>query len=624
MPSAVSWLRRLRARPELELAAALIKADRQMAGGWWALLGLRGLLPAGFSIATGVLVAAIQHRYSLALPLVIVGVLFVLLQVLGPLHTALSANLGDRTAAWLYDELTGACTAAPGIGHLEDPDFAADLQIARDFDRGMTAPPLATSMDFIAGGLVDMVAGLAQACVLFGFAWWAPLVLAGAWLSTHWLLRESGVWRDRNTDEVRLAARDADYAYRLAVDPPAAKELRIFGLPDWVLERFITARRRLHRLQYEATRMRERSVLASLALVLAANALVLWMLGAAALEHRLALGGLVAYASATIGASMIAFGGLNWALDGAAAPVAAIARLKAAMPSAGTIASGTRLPGGMPARHIRLRDVTFAYPAAPDRPVLTGLDLEIPAGSSLAIVGQNGAGKTTLAKLLCRLYDPQSGAIEVDGVDLRDLDLTRWRQRVTVVFQDFVRFEMTLRDNVAPRDGSGGASATPDGDAARRDELITAALAEAGAPGLADLDTVLAKGYSGGTELSGGQWQRVALARAMLAVRRGAGLVVLDEPTAQLDVRGEAEIFERILAATRSCTTILISHRFSTVRHVDAIAVVENGVVAELGSHDELMAQRGRYWTMFTLQAQRFAAGTPEEGEEEMTFDVLA
>jgi len=624
MPSAVSWLRRLRARPELELAAALIKADRQMAGGWWALLGLRGLLPAGFSIATGVLVAAIQHRFSLALPLVIVGVLFVLLQVLGPLHTALSANLGDRTAAWLYDELTGACTAAPGIGHLEDPDFAADLQIARDFDRGMTAPPLATSMDFIAGGLVDMVAGLAQACVLFGFAWWAPLVLAGAWLSTHWLLRESGVWRDRNTDEVRLAARDADYAYRLAVDPPAAKELRIFGLPDWVLERFITARRRLHRLQYEATRMRERSVLASLALVLAANALVLWMLGAAALEHRLALGGLVAYASATIGASMIAFGGLNWALDGAAAPVAAIARLKAAMPSAGTIASGTRLPGGMPARHIRLRDVTFAYPAAPDRPVLTGLDLEIPAGSSLAIVGQNGAGKTTLAKLLCRLYDPQSGAIEVDGVDLRDLDLTRWRQRVTVVFQDFVRFEMTLRDNVAPRDGSGGASATPDGDAARRDELITAALAEAGAPGLADLDTVLAKGYSGGTELSGGQWQRVALARAMLAVRRGAGLVVLDEPTAQLDVRGEAEIFERILAATRSCTTILISHRFSTVRHVDAIAVVENGVVAELGSHDELMAQRGRYWTMFTLQAQRFAAGTPEEGEEEMTFDVLA
>jgi ATP-binding cassette, subfamily B, bacterial len=628
--SVLAAARRIRTRQELQLAAALGKADRPMAAGWWALLTLRGLLPAGFSIATGVLVGAIQHRLSLAVPLVVVGVLFLLLQVLGPLHAALSANLGDRTAAWLYDELTGACVSVPGIGHLEDPDLAADLQVARDFDRGMTGPPLAVSMDFIAGGLVDMVAGLAQACVLFGFAWWAPFVLAGAWLSTHWLLRESGVWKDRNTEEVRQAQRDADYAYRLAVDPPAAKELRIFGLPEWVLDRFIMTRRRLHQLQYEATRMRERSVLASLVLVLAANVLVLWMLTSAVLDHRLALGGLVAYASAAVGTSVIAFGGLNWALDGAAAPVAAVARLKSAMSRAGTVASGSMSAESMPAHQIRIRDVTFAYPAAPSQPVLSGLDLEIPAGTSLAIVGQNGAGKTTLAKLLCRLYDPQSGAIEVDGIDLRQLDLDSWRRRVTAVFQDFVRFEMTLRENVAPRaalagTGSDGAATSSmySGNDARLDELLSAALADAGAGGLASLDTVLAKGYSGGTELSGGQWQRVALARALAAVRFGAGLVLLDEPTAQLDVRGEAEIFERILAATRSCTTILISHRFSTVRHADKIAVIENGAVVELGSHDELMRQRGRYWTMFTLQAQRFATGTPEAGEEEVTFDVL-
>jgi ABC-type transport system involved in cytochrome bd biosynthesis fused ATPase/permease subunit len=611
-----SVLRRLRVRQELHLAAALSRADRPMATGWWSLLGVRGLLPAGFSIATGVLVGAIGHRASLAVPLIVVGVLFVLLQVLGPLHTALSANLGDRTAAWLFDELTGACTAVPGIGHLEDPDLAADLQMARDFDRGMSGPPLSVSMDFIAGGLVDMVAGLAQACVLFGFAWWAPPVLAGAWLGTHWLLRESGVWKDRNTEEVRQAQRDADYAYRLAVDPPAAKEVRIFGLPEWVLERFLRSRRRLHKLQYEATRMRERSVLASLALVLAANVLVLWVLASAALDGRLGLGGLVVYASAAVGTSMIAFGGLNWALDSAAAPVAAVARLRAAMGRAGTIAPGDRPADGMPAHQIRFRDVTFAYPAAPDRPVLDRLDLEIPAGSSLAIVGQNGAGKTTLAKLLCRLYDPQSGAIEVDGADLKDLDLESWRRRVTAVFQDFVRFELTLRENVVPRE-----TGEPAGEL---DEVVSAALAEAGAGTLAGLDTPLAKGYAGGTELSGGQWQRVALARALAAVRLGAGLVLLDEPTAQLDVRGEAEIFERVLAATRSCTTVLISHRFSTVRHVDRIAVVEHGAVVELGSHEELMARRGRYWTMFSLQAQRFAEGTPEEGEEEVSFDVLA
>jgi ATP-binding cassette, subfamily B, bacterial len=621
-PSARSALRRVRARQELQLAAALWRADRPMATGWWSLLAVRGILPASFSIATGVLVGALQHNASLAVPLIVVGVLFILLQVLGPLHTAVSANLGDRASAWLYDELTGACVAVPGIGHLEDPELAADLQVARDFDRGMTGPPLSVSMDFIAVGLVDMIAGLAQACVLFGFAWWAPPVLAGAWLGTHWLLRESGVWKDRNTEEVRQAQRDADYAYRLAVDPPAAKEVRIFGLPDWVLERFLVSRRRLHRLQYEATRMRERSVLASLALVLAANLLVLWALASAAFDHRLALGGLVAYASAAIGTSMIAFGWLNWALDGAAAPVAAVARLKAAMGRAGTITSGDRPADGMPAHHIRFRDVTFAYPAAPAHLVLNGLDLEIPAGSSLAIVGQNGAGKTTLAKLLCRLYDPQSGAIEVDGVDLKDLDLESWRRRVTAVFQDFVRFELTLRENVVPRE-AGGVLGEAAGGTPGLDDTVNAALAEAGAAALAGLDTVLAKGYSGGTDLSGGQWQRVTLARALAAVRLGAGLVLLDEPTAQLDVRGEAEIFERVLAATRSCTTILISHRFSTVRHVDRIAVVEHGAVVEFGSHEELMERRGRYWTMFSLQAKRFAEGTPEEGEEEVTFDVL-
>jgi ABC-type multidrug transport system fused ATPase/permease subunit len=204
------------------------------------------------------------------------------------------------------------------------------------------------------------------------------------------------------------------------------------------------------------------------------------------------------------------------------------------------------------------------------------------------------------------LYDPQSGAIEIDGVPLRDLSLESWRTRVTAVFQDFIRFELPLRDNVAP-------SGAPDED-------VRAALEAAGAAQLASLDTILAKGYEGGTDLSGGQWQRVALARALCAVRVGAGVVLLDEPTAQLDVRGEAEIFDRILAATRHCTTILISHRFSTVRHADRICVLEQGRVVELGTHDELMSKGGRYKTMFDLQAQRFTGAGDEEGT---AYDVL-
>ena len=600
-------IERLTARDEWKFFGVLPLADRALASAWWTLLGLRGLLPALFAIAMGVLVGAAQRGDDLFVPLAWVGSVFVLLQVLAPLHDATGANLGSRTAAWLYDKLTTACVRPPGMGHLENPELTTDLTMGRDFDLGISGPPLAISMNFIAGGLVQMLGGLASAVVLVAYTWWAPLLLAGAWLSTHWLLRESGVWRDRNTEEVRGAQRHADYAYRLAVDPPAAKELRLFGLAGWTVERFRRQRRRLFDLRWEATRLRERPVLWSLLLVLGANLLLFWSLALSAAEGALALDRMVTFASAAISTSMIGFGGLSWALDGAAAPTGAVLRLQRAMDPAGALVVGRASADGMPVREIRFRDVRFAYPTT-GVPVLEGFDLTIPAGSSLAIVGQNGAGKTTLAKLLCRLYDPEAGAIEVDAVDLRTLELESWRSRLAAVFPDFVRFELSLRDNVAP-------SGAPDA-------VILAALTEAGATDLADLDTVLARGYPGGTELSGGQWQRVARWPERCARwRLGAGVVLLDEPTAQLDVRGEAEIFDRILAATRHTTTILVSHRFSTVRHADRICVLHGGQVVELGTHDELMADGGRYKMMFELQASRFAGGGDDE--EEMELDVL-
>ena len=594
-------LSRLRERKEWQFFAVLPKAHAPLAVAWGVLLILRGTLPAVFAVAMGGLVGAVQRGEDLGPTLAVVGPVFVLLQVLAPIHLAVSWNLGDRTAAWLYDRLTEACVRPPGMGHLEDPKLTSDLTVARDFDLGMTGPPLSISMDFIANEMAMSVTGLACAVVLFGYSWWAPLVLAGAWFATHYLLRESAIWRDRNTDEVRAAQRDAEYAYRLAVDPAPAKELRLFGLADWVLSRFVARRTQLHVLQYEATRLREKPVLWSLLLVAGANLLVFASIATAAAAGRLDLGSAVVYAQTAIGVSAIAFGGLSWALDGAAAPVAAVLRLQAAMAPLGALGQGSTPAAGMPARSLRFRDVSFAYPGG--APVLDHFDLEIKAGSSLAIVGQNGAGKTTLAKLLCRLYDPQSGAIEVDGADIRSLSLASWRSRLAAVFQDFIRFELPLRDNVAP-------SGAPD-------DKIRHALELAGASGLASLDTVLARGYADGTDLSGGQWQRVALARALCAVATGAGVVLLDEPTAQLDVRGEAEIFDRVLAATRHCTTILISHRFSTVRQADRICVLEKGRVVELGSHEELMALAGRYRTMFDLQAARFAAGLPELPDED-------
>jgi ABC-type multidrug transport system fused ATPase/permease subunit len=607
--STTTWASGLRERPATQFFVAMTRAVPGLAAAWWLLLLVRAVIPAALVVATGLLVGRVESGGDLTAPLVAFGVVFVASQVAPPVHQIVGQLLGHRLSSVLNDQLMAATLGPGGIGHLERGDLTNDLTTARDFDLGMTGPPLFLTMDFIAQGLVTLLGGIASALVLLGFAWWAPFLLLGAWGSTHWLLRESGVWRDRNTDEVKAARRHTSYAYDLATEPTAAKEVRLFGLSPWLMERFTSHRLHLHRLQYDATRLRERPLGGALLVVLAANGLLFWLLAHQADAGDLDLQAVVTYAGAAFGASAIAFGGLSWALDGASAPVVAIRRLEPEMAAAGALtpATGTALPGDR-APEIRFRDVTFTYPTG-SRPVLDHFDLTVPAGTSLAIVGQNGAGKTTVAKLLCRLYDPDSGTIEVDGVDLRDLDLDAWRSRLAAVFQDFVRYELPLRDNVAPL----GAD----------EALVTDALGQAGALDLAGLETPLAKGYPGGIDLSGGQWQRVALARAVAKVGAGAHAVLLDEPTAMLDVRGEAEIFRRVLAATADATTILVSHRFSTVRQADLICVVEYGRVIERGTHDDLMALGGRYHTMYDLQASRFAGGDgtdlpeyDEHGEE--------
>jgi ATP-binding cassette subfamily B protein len=242
-------------------------------------------------------------------------------------------------------------------------------------------------------------------------------------------------------------------------------------------------------------------------------------------------------------------------------------------------------------------------------PTLDGLTLHVPAGQSLAIVGENGAGKSTLIKLLCGLYEPDAGAVTLDG----GMTPVQARGRIAVIFQDFVRYRLPLRENVA------FGHLPLAGDAA----ALNAALRDAGAGELLTRlpkgwDTVLSREFEGGADLSGGQWQRVALARALAAVRGGAGLLILDEPTASLDVRAETELFDRFLELTRGVTTILVSHRLSSVRRADRIVVVGEGRVVEDGSHDDLMRAGGRYAEMYSLQARRFAddSSTGEGAEE--------
>lgn len=204
--------------------------------------------------------------------------------------------------------------------------------------------------------------------------------------------------------------------------------------------------------------------------------------------------------------------------------------------------------------------------------------------------------------MLSRLYAPDAGCITVDALDLRTLDASRWQRRVTAVFQDFAQYQLSARDNI----GLGAPDLAHDG------ERLREAARQAGALELIESlphgwDTILSRRYSDGVDLSGGQWQRLALARALFAAQGGARVLILDEPTASLDVRAEADLYDRFLEITRGLTTILISHRFSTVRRAERICVLEHGRVVEQGSHEELLATSGRYAGMFELQAARFS-----------------
>jgi ATP-binding cassette subfamily B protein len=267
---------------------------------------------------------------------------------------------------------------------------------------------------------------------------------------------------------------------------------------------------------------------------------------------------------------------------------------------------GKHNPAGLPRQEICFEHVSFAYPDS-TRVIFDDLNLRIEAGRSLAIVGENGAGKTTLVKLLARLYEPTVGRITVDGTDLRELEPAAWHQRIAAVFQDFAQFELSAYDNVA----FGALRAADDLQAVER------ATEQAGATDFIrrlpqGWSTPLSRELTHGSQLSGGEWQRLALARALFAVRAGAGVLILDEPTASLDVRGEAEVYQRFLDLTRGVTTIVISHRFSTVRRADRIVVIEGGQVVESGSHAELLDFRGgRYAQMYTLQAARFITAEP-------------
>jgi ATP-binding cassette subfamily B protein len=560
------------------------------------------VLPVGFALLSGVAVDAVPAAIEgglgsaggrrLLWAAMGLGGLFVAQQALGPVTAALGRALGRRIRRHLYLRSMAATMAPPTIAHLEDP---ALLDLVAD---ATTLHPVGPRWSV--SSLVAMwrrwLMGAAGVALLATYRWWLALLLLATALAYQRRARDVYAafvaFRMVQLPELRRAV----YLRGLALEPHPAKEVRVFGLAGWVVERFRAAWLAPMAEIWRRRRGGWTSVAVGLVPMAAVVLAALVLVGREGATGGAGAGSVAVYAQAVLVSLMLAVPADDLAVAQGAATARATADLERAVAEDPRLRlGGTRAVAAGPRHEIRFEAVRFAYPGGPE--VLRGIDLVIPAGRSLAVVGDNGAGKTTLVKLLARLYDPTAGRITVDGVDLRTLDPHQWQRRVAAVFQDFVRWPLTAAENIAIGAGR---------------EAVREAAARAGVLEVVERlpggwDTPLSREFAGGVDVSGGEWQRVALARALLAARSRPGAVlVLDEPTANLDVRAEAAFYERFLDVARGCTTVLVSHRFSTVRRADRIVVLEGGRVVEDGNHHDLVDQGGRYARLFALQAARF------------------
>jgi ATP-binding cassette, subfamily B, bacterial len=524
-----------------------------------------------------------------------------------PAEDLLSARCSAVMATGMQRRLARAVSQPVGVEHLEDSTVLDQLASANG---ELTTSGPADAPMALASAFGDRLTGFIACVVLATFRWWIGLLFFAGWSLLRPPLRR--LLAERAT-LVRRAAPELRHSWYLlgcAYRPAFAKEMRVFGLGTWILGRHRNLwLAGMHAPWRQMRHFRNRTMLfgAGVAAMYVAGAGVLAL---AAWRGGIGLGTVAVMLPMFLTTMQV--GGISTSdvlLEQMLAAVPDLDELVARLRAA-PVGSGATSARGLPARGIRFASLGYRYPGGA-RPVFENLDLDLPAGTSLALVGDNGAGKTTLVTLLARLREPSAGQITADGIDLRDLDARSWQRQVAVVNQDFGQYPLTARENVAFCDlaadglGDGFDETALEQAAARSGALEFVRALPLG------WDTICSPGYQGGTDLSGGQWQRLALARALYAASRGARVLVLDEPTAQLDIRAEAAFYHRFLELTSGLTTIVISHRFATVRHADRIAVLDGGRVTELGSHDELVAADGRYAEMFAIQAARFAEALP-------------
>ena len=519
---------------------------------------------------------------------------------LGSVVATMMTDLHESSTQVLIGDMIGLATGVPGIEHHERPEYADRIALLRGEGRMLT--------NFVAtfGSNVGLATQIAMTVALLASVHPAMLFLP--------LLAVPSVWAGSRASRITEKAREAtaervrleEHLFAVVTTPGPAKESRIFNVSGELVARH-------HRLWGEvnnivtASQLRAGLLRTAGWLSFAAGYVAAVILAVTETRRGAASPGdvllVIALASDVNGqvsraaslanssaGTLRAVGRLLWLADYAAA---------ARAPHPEPAPAPDRLQGG-----ITLEGVGFRYPGT-ETDVLAGLDVRLPTGGVVAVVGENGAGKTTLVKLLTRCYEPTTGRIAVDGVDLRRLDADEWRARLSAGFQDFVRFELTLRESVGV------------GDLAHVDDAaaVVAALQAGQAADLAaglpqGLESQLGKQFDGGSDLSEGQWQKVAISRALMD--EGPLLMVLDEPTSGLDADAEHALFERYAAAAAGAAravgavTVLISHRFSTVRLADHIVVLDGGTAVEQGSHAELVAAGGLYAELYGLQARAY------------------
>lgn len=532
----------------------------------------------------------------------------------GAWQDAVVAAIQQRYSAQQIVRVADAANCPHGIAHLEDSATRVRFADIEEYQRGMFG---LAAMEGSWNVLAYAAIGIAGFVAIGRWSWWGAVavLLIYRLLRVVWTAYLDVVLTDL-VDSSNEGRRRADYLRSLPLERGAGKEIRLFGLTPWVVSHY----RQVWAQSFEAilrrrTEAARPAVAAAFLSVVVLGGVIAWV-GSSAWNGSVSLATLVIALQGFVQlAGLGPLGDYNVQATRARFYDNEVRGLTATVAGAGRPAQQSHEPGTVaPGRacSVDLSEVTFSYPSR-DEPVFTGLDLHIPAGQSVAIVGVNGVGKSTLIKLLCGLYPPQTGTVRVGGGD--PFTDERARRRVATIFQDFVRYPLTLLDNVALPLRALGVDRSQAQAAAER-----SLRAAAGSDVLERLDddwsVTLDPGFAGGTDLSGGQWQRLALARALAAVEAGAGVLVLDEPTAALDVRAEAEIFSRFLQVTRAVTTILVSHRLSSVRHADRIVVLGPAGVVEDGSHDELLATGGEYAQMFTLQAARFERAGGDRSKE--------